>query len=246
MAETQKPVNLLRASARLRALVAMMVVPLPSCCKTYAFRTLFGWSIAPTAKIGISYVAATDLVMGEDARIGHLSVFRDVRVVMGVSSGIGNWNWVSSARAFTLHGVIKPNESTLVLGDHSFITSRHYIDASGGVVIGAFSTIAGVRSTILTHQIDLRNSVQSLRSVHVGNYCFISSNVCLVPGAVVGDRAVVAMGAVVVGHLEGGQLHGGVPAQRIPSDIASGRYFVRLHGVVGVSGSEVASNPEED
>lgn len=216
----------------LSTLIPILVLLLPSRIKVGAFRALLGWDIAPTARIGFSLVAASHLAMAERARIGHLSVIRDVRVRMEAFSTIGNWNWISAAPA--LRASDKLSDVPLVsLGAHSAITSRHYIDGSGDVMIGSFTTMAGVRSTILTHQIDLDLSLQSVRSVTIGDYCFISSNVSIVPGARIGDKSVVAMGAVVVGLLEGGMLYAGVPATAIPTKPSDGAYFRRHRGEVG-------------
>lgn len=113
------------------------------------------------------------------------------------------------------------------LGNYAAITSRHYIDCSGGVDIGRFSVVAGVRSTILTHQVDTVRSEHDLRAVRIGQYCLVASNVQIVPGASIADRSVIAMGSVVVGALESaGCLYGGVPARRI-KQTDGGAYFER-------------------
>lgn len=219
----------------LRTLIPLIAMPLPSKLKVFLFRRLLGWQIATTATIGFSYLAALDVVMAERSRIGHLSVFRDIRLRMGSDSLIGNWNWVSAARDFHEHDPSAKSVAMLSLGAHSAVTSRHYIDASGGVTIGSYTTVAGVRSTILSHQIDLERSVQTVRSVRIGDYCFLSSNICIVPGAEIENEVVVAMGAVVVGHLEPTRSYGGIPAKPIQSSANSGAYFRRRRGVVGLS-----------
>lgn len=43
----------------------------------------------------------------------------------------------------------------LILEESAGITSRHYIDCNGGVYIGAFTTVAGIKSQILTHSINI-------------------------------------------------------------------------------------------
>jgi serine acetyltransferase len=219
----------------LRTLIPLIAMPLPSQWKVFLFRRLLGWRIARTARIGFSYVAALDVVMAERSRIGHLSVFRDVRLRMANDSLIGNWNWVSAATAFREHDPGSKSLAVLSVGAHSAVTSRHYIDASGGVTIGSFTTVAGVRSTILSHQIDLERSIQSAQPVRIGDYCFLSSNICIVPGAEIENEVVVAMGAVVVGHLGAAKFYGGVPAKPIQSKLTSGAYFRRPRGVVGLT-----------
>ncbi|MEX5300226.1 hypothetical protein RCG67_15795 [Kocuria sp. CPCC 205292] len=119
------------------------------------------------------------------------------------------------------------------MDQHSAVTSRHYMDCSGGVAIGRHSTVAGQRSTILSHGIDFERNVQTLKPVSIGQYAFISTGCIIVGGSHVGDRCVVAAGGVVSGsiqHAEGPSLWGGVPARFIKK--LDGDYFVRERGYV--------------
>ena len=118
------------------------------------------------------------------------------------------------------------------LGRNSAVTSRHYMDASGGIRIGDFTTVAGVRSTVITHGIDLMGSQQSVSGCSIGDYALVGSNVKLVPGAHVPERSLVAMGSVVIPGLEApAALYRGVPATRA-KDLPPGRYITRESGPV--------------
>jgi acetyltransferase-like isoleucine patch superfamily enzyme len=102
--------------------------------------------------------------------------------------------------------------------------------------------VAGVRSTFMSHGIDVRINSQVATGIAIGDYCLVSSNVALAPGSRIPSRSLVAMGAVVVHGLKGeGMLHAGVPAV-VRKDVAGGAYFSRPHGVV-LPLDEVGVNP---
>jgi acetyltransferase-like isoleucine patch superfamily enzyme len=224
-----------KLSRPMRILLTVAIAPLPQGLKRLAMVRLLGARIDRSARIGLSIVDSDVLDMGPGSRIGHFTVLRGLRCThLGARATVGNFNWVTAAPEFQSRGE-DANDGCFILGRESAITSRHYVDCSGGVIIGRYTTIAGVRSTILSHQIDLTAGVQSTKTTRIGDYTFVSSNVCVTPGASIPDRSVVAMGAVVVGHLEQtGALYGGVPARALRSNVYAGAYFRREHGYVGL------------
>ncbi|MBJ7339108.1 MAG: hypothetical protein JHC64_15525 [Mycolicibacterium sp.] len=146
---------------------------------------------------------------------------------MGDYARIGQWNWITASRPIRDAG----GDGLLVLGAHSAVTSRHYVDCTGGVRIGTHSTIAGIRSTIFTHGISWKSSTQTPNAVEIGDYCLISSNATVTPGSVVGSRVVVGMGATVAGQLTEPGLYMQPRAALVKTDLA-GRYFDRARGFV--------------
>lgn len=216
-----------------RNLVCAFALLLPKPLKRAMLQRLLGWRIAPSADIGISlFVNVDDVQLGEGARIGHFNMFRNLHSVeLGEKSLIGQWNWVSAATMFLRPGG-EGERGCLLVGRQSAITSRHYLDCSGGIRVGAFTVVAGVRSTVLTHQVDIDAGRQTVRPVRIGDYCFVGSNARLTPGSVLVDRCVVAMGAVVVGKLnEPGMLYAGVPAKPIKA-FGDAEFFKRVDGYV--------------
>jgi acetyltransferase-like isoleucine patch superfamily enzyme len=153
-----------------------------------------GWAVHPAAVIRPNLViGVTKARLEARASIGSFNVIRNVSsLVLESGALLGQFNWVTGGSSGNLS-----KSSQLFLGKESAITSRHYIDVSGAVAVGAFSTVAGERSIILTHQIDYRDSRQTLAAVTIGQYALVSSNVKIVPGASVPDFSVVAMGSVV-------------------------------------------------
>lgn len=216
-----------KAVGRFRVLFAGL---LPACrAKNWLFRRL-GHRVHPRAKFGPCIVWDVDgMHLDEESRVGPFNVFRNLRrVEIGRASVIGQWNWLSAAPS--LVGQIESG-GCVTLGVHSAITSRHYIDLSGGLTVGKFSTVAGVRSTVITHGIGWRENRQRVRPVSIGDYCIIGSNSSMTPGAAVGDRSVVGMGATLAGTYEAGSLIVGTRGEVVRRDL-DGDYFERSRGYV--------------
>jgi acetyltransferase-like isoleucine patch superfamily enzyme len=218
---------------KLRAAALMITALFPWPVRCTLLNVLFGWQVDRSARIGWSlFVGVRRVRLGPRARIGHFTVFRDLNhLELGADSHIGQWNWITAAREL-LATPGGDEAGVLMIGEHSAVTSRHYLDCTGGVTVGAFSTVAGVRSTIFTHQIDISQSRQVWRPVRIGRYCYIGSDVRITPGSSVPDRCVIGMGSVVTGVLEEpGMFYGGVPARPI-KELGKAAYFSRKKGYV--------------
>lgn len=182
-----------------------------------------GVSIAPIVAMG-----ASSVVLEERSRIGAFNIIRGlVHLELHAGARIGQWNWITAAAALVRAGA----PASLILAENSAVTSRHYIDASGGVSIGRFTTVAGVRSTFITHGINWRLSAQSYRSITIGEYCLISSNVNVAPGAQIADQVVIGMGATVSGILSEAGLYV-APRASLVKPALEGHYFSRDAGFI--------------
>lgn len=220
---------------KLRSATVLIVGLLPpSGIKNILLRQM-GWEIGANVQIGPSlFIRLDQASLADGAKIGAFNVIRSLaKIELGSSARLGQWNWISAATPLRDAGA----PGCLTIGAHSAITSRHYIDASGGVHIGAFSTIAGVRSTMITHGISWKSSRQTFKGVTIGDYCLISSNVSITPGTLIESRVVVGMGATVAGVLKEGSLYVTERATLVKSSL-TGEYFVRDLGFI----SEVTTN----
>jgi UDP-3-O-[3-hydroxymyristoyl] glucosamine N-acyltransferase len=212
-----------------RAVLVAVAAVLPACgLKNRVLRAL-GWTIERGASVGPCLVLNVDRVhVGVGAGIGPFNVLRDLAsLTLGEYASVGQWNWLTSSRHMRAAGA----PATLDMGAHSSIASRHYVDTTGGVVIGSHTIIAGVRSTFITHGISWRRSAQTFQPIEIGDYCLISSNVQVAAGSVVGDRIVVGMGATIAGELSEPGLYIQPRASLAKSDI-DGEYFRRERGFV--------------
>ena len=194
---------------------------------------MLGHKISMSASIAPILIAGHTKLQVEDfARVGPLNAFRSVpRVFLGRNSEIGQLNWVSAA-PFLIDTNASSAAGSFHLGEHSSFTSRHYVDASGGVAIGDFVTVAGVRSVFMSHGIDVADNVLDIAPIIVGDYAMVGGGCNLVMGAVVPAYSVVAMGSVVIKGLERTHaLYAGAPA-KFKKVVAAGAYASRRHGAV--------------
>lgn len=175
--------------------------------------------------------------MEAKSRIGNFNFIRNLDILeLGEDAGIGNFNNITGypgARKGSF-GHLKNRVCRLVLSPMSGITSRHYVDCTAGVTVGKRTTIAGIRSTILTHSIDVYLNRQDAKPIYIGEGCFIGTNVILLPGVQIADYCVVAAGSVVNKSLTtGGVVYAGNPAGlKLELDINSTKYFRRDKGNV--------------
>lgn len=188
-----------------------------------------GWRVHPTAHVGVSLLwRIVRLELDERSRIGTGNVVREVRALrLGQDADIGQWNWMSGAARHVPRTDDADRRGVLQMAEGAAITSRHYLDVSGGLDIGRFSAIAGVRVTVMSHSYDVRRGGQRLAPVIVGDHALIFTCSVLLPGAAVGDRVVVASNSVVGGGLDEAEtLYGGSPARPIAS-LAGAHWFRR-------------------
>lgn len=196
---------------------------------------LFGYNLHPTSRIGRSWVYPKDLTLGENASIGHLTLVKGLDVLqLGEHSSIGNLNWITAHPSGGAHfRHVADRSPSLVLGDHSSITSHHFLDCANRITIGDFSTVAGVHSQFFTHNLDVINGRQDTQPIEIGSYCLVATGTVILAGSVLPNYSVLsAMSLLNKQFSETHRLYAGVPAaprKQIPADA---RYFVRKSGYV--------------
>jgi acetyltransferase-like isoleucine patch superfamily enzyme len=214
----------------------LFIVLLPWRLKRLLLRALYGYELHPRSYIGLAWFFPRQLVMEEGASIGHLTVCKGLeRVALGAHASIGRLNWIS---AYPLghgpHFAHLPNRRPqLLVGRHAAITHRHIIDCTERVTIGEFTTIAGYRTQILTHSIELEECRQGAKPVCVGAYSFVGTACTLLGGAVVPDHSIVGANALLnKEYTESYRLYGGVPAKAVAELDPQMKYFSRTTGYI--------------
>lgn len=226
-----------RLGKRLVELGLFVTAPvLPWALRRVLYTRLLGYRLHPSARIGIALVSVGACTMGERSRIGHFTLIRNMdRLEIAAGSKIGTFNWIfgmpkENTRHFS-HNTDR--DSALVIGPESSLTSRHILDCTDRISIGAFTTIAGFRSQILTHSIDIQANRQSSRPVTIGDYCMLGSGCIVLKGARMPNGTVLAAGSVFRGAPNAEyQLMSGVPATAIRSMDPGDGYFQRTEGPV--------------
>lgn len=221
---------------KIRFIIQLIAFLLPWSARRYLLSNWLNFRIDRSARIGYSIILADRVILEANAKIGHLTMCKNIDSLwIGDNSSIGSLNFITgfNSRSGEYSHVLN-RESFLYLGRHSAITSRHFLDCNGGVTIGDFTTLAGIRSTILSHSIDIYLNRQDVKPINIGNYCFIGSGVLILGGTTIRNYSVVAAGAVVNRTIDEEYiLIGGVPGVKI-KDLKDSpvSYFTREKGFV--------------
>lgn len=217
-------------------LLKALIVLMPWRLKRALLTRIFGYRIAKTARIGLSWIYPKHLVMGDGAWIGHLTAAVNLDLVeLAEHTRVGRNNWItgypSGAPKHFLH---QPDRvSSLTMGPHAAMTKGHHIDCTAPVSIGAYTILAGYQTQILTHSIDLRAGRQHSEPVSIGERCFVGTKSVLLGGATLPDLSVLgAMSLLNRSFDEPRGLYGGNPAQRLKDLGEDWGYFTRERGFV--------------
>jgi acetyltransferase-like isoleucine patch superfamily enzyme len=166
--------------------------------------------------------------MGPGASIGGRNTITNVNELhMGEGATIGSGNLV---KGWWDHPAQPLNERdpSLLLGDHAQIASYHYIDCVDTLDMGPHAVIAGFKSTVLTHSIDIVRDKYVTGPVVLGPYAGVLSGCMLLAGTRVPAHSIISAGSVVMTKLtEEYTLYRGNPAEpvrRLPETLG---YFKR-------------------
>lgn len=196
----------------------------------------FGYKIAKSAHIGLSFIYPKYLEMHEGSCIGHLNVAVHLEeLILGQNSTIGRQNWITGFPKENKKHFVKnvSRRASLIVGKESAITKQHHLDCTDFISIGDYTTIAGYRSTFLTHAIDVYENIQSCHPIVIGDYCFVSTDVRILGGSKLPNRSILGAGAVLNKQFEEEYaLYAGVPAEKKKTIANTARYFFREKGFV--------------
>ena len=209
---------------------------LPWSLRRQALIVVFGYQLHAKSRIGFAWVMPERLIMDCDSRIGTLTVCKGLRLLhLKEGATIGKGNWITGfplgPHKHFAHQLDRKPE--LILGRHSAITNRHLIDCTNTVTIGAFSTLAGFRSQILTHSIDLNSCRQSSAPITVGDYSLIGTDCVLLGGSSLPSQCVLGAKSLLnKQYSESFWIYAGTPARPIKRLSPDAAYFKRQTGVV--------------
>jgi acetyltransferase-like isoleucine patch superfamily enzyme len=187
----------------MRLAFAYVFAFLPMPLKRLVARRVYGWDIHPTAYIGPSVLTVRHLSMGAGASIGGRNTITNLNHLrMGEGAVIGSGNMV---KGWWDHPTqpLSERDPSLLLGDHAQIASYHYIDCVDTLELGPHAAIAGFRSTVLTHSIDLVRDKYVVGPVILGECAAVMSGCMLLAGTRVPPRSIVSAGSVVDTKLSG-------------------------------------------
>ena len=220
---------------RIRLIVSILIMPLPWIIRRIILVRIFGYSFGDRSYVGRSILDANKVTLGVDACIGSLTAIRNLdELILKDRARIGSFNWIFGYLGHEHFKGATNRKSRLILGDDSAVVARHIIDCTDEVSFGEFSTLAGHRSQILTHSIDIKQNIQTCAPIVIGRYSFVGTGCILTKGAVLPGYSVVGAGSVVT-NKTGGQeysLYVGNPAGIVKQLDPESKYFKRKKGVV--------------
>jgi len=220
----------------MRTLLYAFSLWMPWTLRRVYLRAVFGFQLHPTSRIGLAWILPQKLVLHEHSSIGNMTVCKHIDLLeLGPHATIGRGNWITGFPS----GPWKPfshdknRKPELVLGAHSAITNRHFIDCTSRVSIGAFTTFAGYQSQILTHGISIERARQESAPVEIGEYCFVGTNCVLLGGSLLPSYSVLGAKSLLnKAYQESHTLYAGVPARALKKIDSSSLYFSREQGAV--------------
>lgn len=213
----------------------LITIFLPWFIRGRILRNFLWRELHPSSRIGLSIILSAHVRMAEGSRIGHLNLFKGLILVeMGYCARVGNLNWIAGLTRKGSHFIDQTNRtSEFILGHHSSLTHRHIVDCTDTVKIGNFSTIAGWRSQILTHSIDVSMNRQLCAPVFIGNYSFVGTGCVILKGAQLPSFSILSAGSVLNKfHHDEYKLYCGNPAKAIKDIDHKAAYFERSVGYV--------------
>ncbi len=221
----------------IKRFVQVFIIWMPWSIRRWVLIKLYGYKIHPTARIGKSLIYPKKLEMAANSRIHNFVICKQIdSLVLNEDSGIATMTYITGfpSEGNNHFNHVENRRCELILGKSAGITSRHFIDCNGGVYIGDFATVAGIRSQILTHSIDIYKNRQHAAPIHIGQYCFLGTGCILLPGAKLPDYSILGAGSVLTKEYSGvGKLYAGNPAKPIKNiDIETTQYFHRKKHVV--------------
>lgn len=220
----------------MKQILMFLSILLPWGMRRALLEKLFGFSIHPTSRIGLAWVLPRRLVMGEYSRIGHFTLCKNIDLLhLGAHAIIGQLNWITGfPSGHGRHFANQPDRRPeLIVETHAGISSRHLIDCTARVRIGAFATVGGFRSQLITHSIDLEAGSQSAEPIEIGEYCFVGTNCVMLGGTSLPHHSVLgAQSLLNKKWTEPYRLYGGVPAKPLKELSQELEYFRRTEGFI--------------
>jgi acetyltransferase-like isoleucine patch superfamily enzyme len=199
--------------------LSLIVWLLPSCAfKLWALRCL-GNHIGHDVTLGPTLVLNCGrFSIADGAAILNFNIFRRLSSIeLGQESTIGSFNQFSASVGYQQYS---PLVGKLMVGKFGAFTNRHYVDCSGQVILRPFAAVGGLRTIILSHELDYVDNKTEPGRVVLGRNAVAVTGCILLKDSYLPERSVLAAGSVL-SRAKGGDnmpvsgLYGGAPARFI-------------------------------
>ena len=222
----------------------------PSFLKIWIYR-LRGYRIGKGVSIGFGSVVCADQVeIGDDTRIGFLTIIRGKQVKLGSYVQIGSTTFIDTPyleigdgtkiNEQVFVGGLQFADSKLVMGRNCQIMQMTFINPARSITIGDDTGIGG-HCLIFGHSSWLsqfEGYPVDFQPIEIGNSVSVAWRVFVLPGAKIGDGAVVGVNSVVSHTVPPRCLSMGFPARvvakapQFPRDIDEEEKILILRNIV--------------
>jgi acetyltransferase-like isoleucine patch superfamily enzyme len=182
---------------------AALMIVLPASLRRIVAVRVLGWEIDPTAYIGRSVILVDHVSMGAGASIGPRNVIRaldELRLEDGASIATRNWI-VGIPRSVDLFQASPNRRPSLILRRGAMVTDAHEIDCADRVELGEYAALAGFRSQVLTHSLNIVRDRFETGPVVIGDHAAVMSGCVLQSATRVPSRCIISAGSVVTTKL---------------------------------------------
>ena len=142
------------------------------------------------------------MMIAESCFISELAAVQNERLELGPNSYIAAYAYLS--------GSLRTGRNCTV---NAFAVVRGDITLGDAVRIGAHTSILAFNHTMTDPDTEVFRQPISSRGIVIGNDVWVGSHVVILDGVTVGDKAVIAAGAVVTKDVPAGAVVGGNPAR---------------------------------
>jgi len=161
------------------------------------------------------------LSLGENVKIAnncYIDALSEEGIRIGSNVNIGKYCSIEAT------GSVENIGKGLIIEDGVGLNSNCFLGSAGGIIIGK-DTIIGELVTMHSENHNFSDVSKPIKlqgvtrkGIKVGSGCWIGSKVTILDGAVIGNRCIIAAGAVVIaGSYKDNSIYGGVPAKLLKS-----------------------------
>jgi acetyltransferase-like isoleucine patch superfamily enzyme len=225
-------------AGKLRLATLAVVGLFPSAVARPMYRWFFGYKIGKRVRIGFSIIDAIECRIDDDVSIGHLNVFTRIeKLSIGDHARIGVLNIFRGGKEISIGRycdvlrmneinsipepeVVNETDPRFLMGNGSMIGASHKIDFTDRVEFGKCVILGGRNSSLWTH------NRQMTRSIEIGDYSYLGSEIRVAPGSSIPAKCIVGMGSVITKRFHRDyQLIAGVPAAEIKELDEDGKFL---------------------
>lgn len=216
----------------IKAVFQIFLFILPWPLRRRLLSLFLGYKLHPKSRVGLSIFFADAVELGPETIIGHFNyVGRLDKLLMHEDSLIGNFNWITGLSQKMNSPYFRSKttrRSELIMGKSSSIIHWHNIDCTDRIEMAPYAALAGIRTQLITHGVEMITCRQTCSPITIGEYTVIGGGTIILKGVRVPRCCIVTPGAMIT-HIgpEPYALISGNPAKEVRKIPETAKVFFR-------------------